>query len=644
MFMTQNQDRNDSENQSACANRYNKHSLTSIAIGVAFLLNSGTVTANASFEKSVQDFQESITGFRNDVEEFEEDPEFDESEFDFEGTAIEFDGEESEFDESTDFDEAEDQWLTPTIGYTPEIDAPDQLNHCEGLITHSEPVIVSPINQPGQIELFLDPSFQTRTRRLTNSTYGEVIKPINNGGQSWSADESLLILQRYRTGKPPTYILLDGNTYQEIGNLNIPAVANNAIYWSQENPFSLMFVTDSDSNAGQLTRLDIASGSSEVVKDFEPYCEELGFTSRGGIFTKPSAKDELFGYQCGASANKSVAISYRYSSDEVHTINVGEGTSWKLGEPPIASASGNSFWFQGKNVAGTFEPVANESSIEFSSRPISVGTNNNYEDKIYQVANKKLLDVCQHNSQGEALAVERDSRTGNCEALVSADHNYVLPPEGTNIFSGSDESRNWLALASVGYGAFENFTNKKPAPAYFSEIFLMDKTNKDDVKVCRLGHHRTFGKEAKNASYLPALGEPDVILSPSGTRVLFSSDWYDSGSVNTYVIELLTFSRLRLDGEWVDNKRPNMITRFAQTGAKFNFSRSIVSGKGQPALVTSGTGSILGRQINLDYTTKVANKSVPGKCTASIKNSVDFLEFECDNEHLGDSKIDIVRQ
>jgi len=35
-----------------------------------------------------------------------------------------------------------------------------------------------------------------------------------------------------------------------------------------------------------------------------------------------------------------------------------------------------------------------------------------------------------------------------------------------------------------------------------------------------------------------SVGEPHATISPSGTRIIFGSDWYDSGSVDTYVIEL----------------------------------------------------------------------------------------------------------
>jgi len=46
-----------------------------------------------------------------------------------------------------------------------------------------------------------------------------------------------------------------------------------------------------------------------------------------------------------------------------------------------------------------------------------------------------------------------------------------------------------------------------------------------------------------NANYQPYFGEPHVTISPTGTRLLFGSDWYDSGAVDSYVIELPSHER-----------------------------------------------------------------------------------------------------
>ena len=97
-------------------------------------------------------------------------------------------------------------------------------------------------------------------------------------------------------------------------------------------------------------------------------------------------------------------------------------------------------------------------------------------------------------------------------------------------------------MSSVGYDQFEWFTNKRKAPTLFSEIYLVN-TDPENEEVCRLAQHRSFGKKATRGGYKPYFGEPHATISPSGTRVLFGSDWYDSGAVNAYVIELPGYQR-----------------------------------------------------------------------------------------------------
>jgi len=56
--------------------------------------------------------------------------------------------------------------------------------------------------------------------------------------------------------------------------------------------------------------------------------------------------------------------------------------------------------------------------------------------------------------------------------------------------------------------------------------------------VCRIGHHRS---DEDDYDYW---GEPHAVMSPTGTRVLFGSDWSgadDGVSVNSYVVELPAF-------------------------------------------------------------------------------------------------------
>lgn len=98
-------------------------------------------------------------------------------------------------------------------------------------------------------------------------------------------------------------------------------------------------------------------------------------------------------------------------------------------------------------------------------------------------------------------------------------------------------------MSSIGRSSqFNFFSNNEPAPPLLSEIYLAN-TDPTDPVTCRLAHHRSYGKGATNGGYAPYFGEPHATISPSGTRIVFGSDWYDSESVDTYVLELPRFNR-----------------------------------------------------------------------------------------------------
>jgi len=81
----------------------------------------------------------------------------------------------------------------------------------------------------------------------------------------------------------------------------------------------------------------------------------------------------------------------------------------------------------------------------------------------------------------------------------------------------------WFAVSVVG-DPFE-------ACLLCQELLL---ANADTGTVCRVAHHRSFAGEGRWGYF----AEPHVVLSPSGTRLLFASDWGNGTSVDTYVVEL----------------------------------------------------------------------------------------------------------
>lgn len=487
-------------------------------------------------------------------------------------------------------DEAETEWVESAELWQAHVDDISEqltapiINHCEGLLSHNEPVAVAPISQSPYMNLYLDPAFNTRNRRITNSQTEQVHRPMTNSADAWNNDESLMVLHRFEKSDPtPKFVLMDGNNYQMLGDLNIPAVASDTVFWSQYNPLSVFYVDDHE-QAGQLKRFDIASGTQEVIADFAPICAANGFPATQGVFTKPSLNDELFAYQCGIKNGKSLAVAYEYTSDEFHSLAIGAETQWSLMTPLQAMPEGEGFWLQGV-------PLTNTLDINLSSP--------------------------------------------HMEALTASN--------GESISIFDQQSSNWKALSTMDYGEFENFVKEQPAPTYFSEIVLVNTENSKQTELCRVAHHRSFGKDAANAGYDALLGETVTTLSPSGSRVLFNSDWYDNGSVDTYAIELPSFTRLQLEGEWADKQTPAMITRIAQAGSKFAYSRALVSENETPA-ITTGTGRINGRSIHLEYTTKVSDKSVAGECKGTVQNDVNDIAFECTDNHFGTATYNLIRQ
>jgi hypothetical protein len=58
--------------------------------------------------------------------------------------------------------------------------------------------------------------------------------------------------------------------------------------------------------------------------------------------------------------------------------------------------------------------------------------------------------------------------------------------------------------------------------------------NIDTGKMCYVAHHHSTSGDY--------WAEPHVVMSPSGTRVLFGSDWGGNGTqVDTYVVELPSY-------------------------------------------------------------------------------------------------------
>jgi len=157
----------------------------------------------------------------------------------------------------------------------------------------------------------------------------------------------------------------------------------------------------------------------------------------------------------------------------------------------------------------------------------------------YQTGFDASPDSCNGDLwRGVGHLIEHNMETGDCRPMVNQARGYPYVTSGTHISARAHTKPGWVAMSSIGrLDDLRFFTNKRKAPALLSEIYLID-TDPNNHRTCRLAHHRSYGKAATRGGFNAYFSEPHATISPTGTRILFASDWYDSGAVDSYVIEL----------------------------------------------------------------------------------------------------------
>ena len=149
----------------------------------------------------------------------------------------------------------------------------------------------------------------------------------------------------------------------------------------------------------------------------------------------------------------------------------------------------------------------------------------NGEDMHFSVSFGASPQQCTDHSDGIGTLIKSNPITGQCETLIGPSTGWQYPPSGSHPSSISQQRPGWITISSVGE------TNPSHQEALDNEIVLFDANANI---YCRLAHHHSYGKNGSQGYW----AEPHASMSPLGTRIIFASDWHNSGSVDTYVIEL----------------------------------------------------------------------------------------------------------
>lgn len=414
----------------------------------------------------------------------------------------------------------------------------DDGEFCEGFVSNTDSYVVPSMDKPKYLQSYNDPVFNGRVTRITDSVFGEVNKPLYSTMQAWNADESLLMI--YRTGNASNrgHKLLDGHTYKFKQDLDIVPADLEQVYWSRTDPDVFYYVSKRSGDYGKFNRFNVSTNKPTEIADFSEYCGS-GLPSGGNDVQMHAADDDLFGFNCRRNDGKSIMLSYKPSTNKVVTAPIGSGTSWTEWTAPTPSASGKRFWHQGVVIGTDLNTVNLKLDLGSAVEHSSMGMTSNGQDAYYQVSFGSSPNGCNGDAdKGIGHLVEHNLETGDCRNIISQAKGYTYPTSSTHVSSLAYKNPNRVAVSSIGNRSQTSlFTSGNAAPPLFSEIYIA-QTNPDDTVVCRYAHHRSYGKSATKGGYAAYFGEPHATISPSGTRVIFGSDWYDSGSVDSFVLEL----------------------------------------------------------------------------------------------------------
>jgi hypothetical protein len=383
----------------------------------------------------------------------------------------------------------------------------------EGLIVNDlslHPMQV--INKPDYLETIIDPSFGTTIRRISNAGSGGVIVPMYSTVQAWNADESLMILYNQSNG---THDLINGMTYEFIETLNgIQPADLEQLFWDFNDPDTFYFL---EANSHDFIKYSVENQTKETLVNLEALSGCENGISMGNDIQMMSWNSDVFSFRCG----NETGYSYRFSTEELTTFSISE---INFAAPGVAP-SGERYYHESSVYNSLGESIVdlNISSVEHSC----LGRLSNGNDAYFAIAFAEGPDG---GCIGDIIA--HDLESGVCFPLISQEQGYNYPQSGTHIsaLAHKNTEGGWLAASMMGYDL--------DGQALLDQELVIAKADQNGVQVCRIGHHRS------DESQFDYWGEPHAVISPTGTRVLFGSDWSgseDGQSVDSYVVELPSF-------------------------------------------------------------------------------------------------------
>jgi len=372
---------------------------------------------------------------------------------------------------------------------------------------------MQPIAKPSYLGTITDPSFGTTIRRISDAGAGNKIVPMYSTIQAWNSDESMMILYDVDNS---VHILLDGMDYAFIRNLTDISPADlEEIFWDFDDP-NLFYYPESGTD--DFIKYEVDSQTKTVLVDMDGVSNCTQGVSMGNDIQMMSWDSDVFCFRCGNDD----AYSYRISTGVLTTFAIGD-LSYAA---PMPGPSGTSFYHDTNayDDNGDLSHTLNEASVEHACE----GKLSNGNDAHFAVA---FADGPDGGCGGNLVA--HDLTNGNCFSIISEGQGYDYSQSGTHIsaLAHQNETEGWMCVSMIGFD--------QDGQELLDQELVIALADENNIQVCRIGHHRS---DEDDYDYW---GEPHAVISPTGTRVLFGSDWSgadDGHSVESYVVELPAFA------------------------------------------------------------------------------------------------------
>jgi hypothetical protein len=382
----------------------------------------------------------------------------------------------------------------------------------EGLVCDKVFRSLQPLDRPGYLQTVKDPAFAVTIRRITDAGAGNVIKPAYSTIPAWNADESYLLLYDEKNG---VHKLYNGRTYAFIRNFDFDFTDIEHFYWSTTDPDILFYPSDN-----KLIRHHVSTDKKDVVHDFSSITKNSFSIGSDPLYC--SWDNNTFGFELGYDKSASGVI-YRLDSNKVYTVkdypNQGNVA-------PAPGPSGTRIYLshEATGIAEVTDVNLNRLGTFAIRQPedhASIGRLANGHDVLFTVQYDDPII-------GDLIACDMTDLSAPLRKIISEDNGYPYPHDN-HISAISFANPGFVVLSTTGVTEVKQILDQ--------EILLVD-ANGSNGKIARVCHHRSWGKKGPQGYW----AEPHAVPSPSGTRIVFGSDWGGTNTVDTYVAELPAYT------------------------------------------------------------------------------------------------------